>query len=63
MYAEAIAASWVEVAVPRWGEGPKGFAAEVCADGRIPRRVENLGTEDVLAALDRAHGLGADAEA
>lgn len=53
-----IAASRAEVAVPSWGEGPKGLAAEIRADGTDIKRVEDLGTEDVLAALDRPHGAG-----
>ena len=51
-----IVASRAEVAVPSWGEGPKGLAAEIRADGTAIKRVEDLGTEDVLAALDRLHG-------
>ena len=50
-------AAWAEVAVPSWGEGPKGLAAEIGADGTATKRVEDPGTEDVLAALERAEEL------
>ena len=61
-----IVASWAEVAVPSWGEGPKGLAAEISADGTATKRVEDLGIGDLLAALERAEELllghaGADA--
>ena len=52
-----IVASWAEVAVPSWGEGPKGLAAEIGADGTATRWVEDLGTGDLLAALERAEEL------
>ena len=52
-----IVTSWAEVAVPSWGEGPKGLAAEISADGTATKRVEDLGTGDVLAALDWAEEL------
>ena len=44
-------ASWVEVAVPVGGGGPKGLAAEISTGGSS-RGVENLSTGDVLATLD-----------
>ena len=56
-----IVASWAEVAVPSWGEGPnekpKGLAAEIGVDGTATKRVEDLGTGDLLAALERAEEL------
>ena len=58
--AKGGASSWVEVAVPSWGVGPRGLAAEIGAGGRS-ESVANLGTEEVLAALDRAHGANGDA--
>jgi len=55
-------ASWVEVAEPIGGEGPRTLGAEISADG-YSRTVENVRTEHVLAALGRVEeelvlGLG-----
>ncbi len=44
---------WVEVAEPIGGGGVKALGAEISADG-YSRSVVNVGTGDVLAALDRA---------
>ena len=56
-----IVASWAEVAVPSWGEEPneepKGLAAEIGVDGTAIKRVEDLDTGDLLAALERAEEL------
>ena len=45
-------AFWVEVAEPVGGGGAKALGAEISADG-YSGSVANVGTEHVLAALDR----------
>ena len=47
---------WVEVAEPVGGGGSKALGAEISADG-LSGSVANVGTGDVLAALDRAEDL------
>ena len=47
---------WVEVADPFGGAGSKALGAEISADG-LSGSVANIGTGDVLAALDRAEEL------
>ena len=47
---------WVEVDEPVGGGGSKALSAEISADG-LSGSVANIGTGDVLAALDRAEEL------
>jgi hypothetical protein len=54
--ARAGACFWVEVAEPLGGAGAKALGAEISADG-YSRSVADVGTADVLAALDRAEEL------
>ena len=54
--AKAGACFWVEVAEPVGGGGSKALGAEISADG-LSGSVANVGTGDVLAALDRAEEL------
>ena len=55
--AEARAACfWVEVDEPVGGAGAKALGARISADGHSGS-VANVGTGDVLAALDRAEQL------
>ena len=55
--AEARAACfWVEVDEPSGGAGAKALGARISADGHSGS-VANVGTGDVLAALDRAEEL------
>ena len=50
------ASFWVEVAEPVGSAGSKALGAEISADG-LSGSVANIGTGDVLAALDRAEEL------
>ena len=55
--AEAGAACfWVEIAEPAGGAGAKALGARISADAHSGS-VANVGTGDVLAALDRAEQL------
>ena len=47
---------WVEIAEPGGGAGAKALGAEISADEHSGS-VANVGTGDVLAALDRAERL------
>jgi hypothetical protein len=57
--AREAASSWVEVARPGAGEGPKRLGAQMGADG-YRASVEDVRTEHVLAVLEQAEASGAD---